>query len=107
MNDETTILQKPKTSTQETVSTETKTTTETTGAPKPSETMINGASGRFWIVLLLGFGAVFIPILYLVAVICGRTVDATVFLSIYGAYLGPASIGIGVYLGAQSQKPKA
>jgi len=69
--------------------------------------MIRGASGRFWIVLILTVGAVLIPILYMVALIFGRTIDPTVFLSIYGAYLGVAAIGIGTYLGGEKQKPKA
>ena len=108
MTDETNFTDKPADAglPTQTTKTETTTTTEASGPPQPAESMIGGVSGRFKIVYALTIGAIFLPILYLIALIAGRTVDPTVFLSIYSAYLGVAAGASGTYIGGQAQKPK-
>lgn len=106
MQDETTFTPKPEPPKKptETVSTETTTTSTVTG-PKKDETMLLGASGRFWITFVMAFGLLELPTLYLLVVIFGRTVDATIFLGIFTAYIGVAGMGIGTYLGQNKPKP--
>lgn len=112
MADETEFLEKPTEAepTNETVKTQTTTATTTTGAPKPSESMWAGMSGRFWIAMVLVVGLVLATLFLLAAVIFGKfPTDAaviTVIAGIFTAYLGTATTIAGMYFG-QGQKPKS
>lgn len=111
--DETEFIEKPKPVAPAATKTETETQTSTTststvagsGNIKEPSTWL-GMSGRFWITFLLIAGLIELPTLYLIVVIYGFTVDATIFMGIFTAYIGVAGMAVGTYLG-QNPKPKA
>lgn len=99
MTDETQFTEKPKT----TVETQTTTTSRSIGkTTPPDESQVWGASGRFWITFMLAIGVPLLPILWLVSAICGVTIDATMFLGIFTAYIGTAGTIIGAYIGQKT-----
>lgn len=85
--------------------TETKISSTSVGPEKPNESLIHGISGRFWITLILAIGLIILPMSYLLVITCGFSVDASVFMGIFTAYIGVASVAVGTYLG-QAPKPK-
>lgn len=78
-------------------------TTRVTGKPRPEETIILNASGRFWIALVMALGLVFVT----VAIVIGKaTLETNVAITVYTNFLGVASAILGLYLG-QGLKPKS
>lgn len=75
------------------------TTSKTVGrqASPLDESMIAGASGRFWIVMLLVAGLV---ALVIINAITGKAPEA----NLLAGYIGVATMAIGVYMGQQKQK---
>lgn len=100
MQDETQFIEKPKSSVE--TQTETTTTSTTVGKPPPDESMVWGASGRFWITFILAIGIVLLPTLWLAAALFGVTIDATMFLGIFTAYVGTAGTITGAYIGQKT-----
>lgn len=82
--------------------TETKTlkTVIETGKPKSDESMIMGASGRFWITFVLAIGLLMMPVTFIFS-----NIEAQLFLGIYTSYIGVAGMAIGTYLGQNKPKP--
>ena len=89
----------------------TTTTVETKiiGKPRPEESTFLGASGRFWITLVLCVGLILIGTIGalgamgIVAPRGGATQDVPAFVNIFTAYIGVAGIAIGTYLGQKTQ----
>lgn len=104
MEDNTTFIEKPKDDAKQVVETKVTSTSSHTGRPR-RDGNIGGMSGRFWITLLLGFGLLALPVLYLISIMTGKTIDAATFLGVFTAYIGVAGMAVGTYLG-QNQQPK-
>lgn len=95
MQDETQIIERqPKAVTE----TQTTTTSKTVGQKPspPDESMLAGASGRFWIVMMLVAGLV---ALVIINSLTGRTPEA----NLLAGYIGVATMAIGVYMGQKAK----